>query len=277
MKVFRIIWDVLCVLVALLIGMQVIPRVILNFADIDRHSGIFRNAIIMATLQGVGLVLLIWAGCFCLSSRRWRRVGTADRVILALLGLVFLLGTVASAITSHQYIDHIHWYNLSLFIATFLALAGPAIFLGYGHLALFENIRNKRWAETIKRSPIGSKLLSLYGIIFAGILPLIAAIFLIAKTGAYLAFIAIPLTLAIIYFGLQVFAGRKTSIKPFAILVILYYLGVSYTNFSNRDNYPEGSHAAKMTTPRAVRGVLFAGVFAWYYLVRSRTREQFQD
>lgn len=144
MKVLRIIWDCLCVLVALLVGMQIIPSALLNLTDIDRHSGIFRNAIIMASLQGVGLVLLIWAGCFCLSTPRWRRVGMADRIVLALLGLAFLLGTVASAITSHQYIDHIHWYNLSLFIATFLALAGPAIFLGYGHLALFEKVRNPR-------------------------------------------------------------------------------------------------------------------------------------
>ncbi len=129
----------------------------------------------------------------------------------------------------------------------------------------------------MKKSPIGSKILSIYGIIFAGILPLIAAIFLIIKVGFYPALIAIPLTSAIIYFGLQVFCGRKGSIKTFAVLVILYYLGVSYTNFSNRDNYPEDSHAAKMTTPRIIRGVFFAGLFAWYYLVRARTREQFQN
>lgn len=144
MKVLRIIWDCLCVLVALLVGMHITPLAVLNLTDIDRHHGIFRNAIIMVTLQGVGLVLLVWAGCFCLSSPRWRRVGTADRVILSLLGILLLLGTIASAITSHQYIDFIHWGDLIVFIVTFLALVGPAIFLGYGHLALFEKVRSKR-------------------------------------------------------------------------------------------------------------------------------------
>jgi hypothetical protein len=129
----------------------------------------------------------------------------------------------------------------------------------------------------MNKSPTGSKLLSVYGIIFAGVLPLIAAIFLIAKAGFYLALITIPLSSAIIYFGIQVFSGRKRSIKIFAILVMLHYLGVSYTNFSNRDNYPKGSHAATMTTPRIIRGVFFAGLFGWYYLLRTRTREQFQD
>lgn len=129
----------------------------------------------------------------------------------------------------------------------------------------------------MKPSPIGSKILSLYGIIFAGLLPLIAAVFLLFKIGFLFALVTIPLSSAVIYFGIKVFSGNVKSIKTFAIAVMLHYLGVAYTNISNRDNYPPGSRAAKMVTPRIVRGVLFAGVFGWYYLLRSRTRAQFES
>ncbi len=144
MKAFRITWNSLCVLVALVIGMRITPHAILNLNDIDRHSGVFRNAIFMASMQGLALVLLYWTGCFCLSSPRWRTVSTGDRIALSLIGIVFLLGTIASAITSHQYINHIHWDDLIIFMVTFLALAGPAIFIGEGHISLFEKLRTKR-------------------------------------------------------------------------------------------------------------------------------------
>jgi hypothetical protein len=92
----------------------------------------------------------------------------------------------------------------------------------------------------MNKSPTGSKLLSVYGIIFAGVLPLIAAIFLIAKAGFYLALITIPLSSAIIYFGIQVFSGRKRSIKIFAILVMLHYSA-----------YPIPISVIVITTPKA--------------------------
>jgi hypothetical protein len=129
----------------------------------------------------------------------------------------------------------------------------------------------------MKPSPIGSKILSGYGIVFAGILPLIAAAFLLIKTGALFALIPIPLSAAVIYFGIRVFAGHKQSIRIFAVLVMMHYLGVAYTNYSNRDSFPSGSYTKKMTTPRIIRGFLFSGVFCWYYLLRQRTREQFEN
>jgi hypothetical protein len=61
----------------------------------------------------------------------------------------------------------------------------------------------------------------------------------------------------------------------FAVLVVVHYFGVTLSNVLNYDSYPEGSRAQQMAVPRAVRGVLFGAVYAWYYLVRKRTRNGF--
>jgi hypothetical protein len=85
----------------------------------------------------------------------------------------------------------------------------------------------------------------------------------------------VGLGVAIVYFGMRVFAGDYSAVKVFAILVILSYLGLTATNILNYGDFPAESRAAQMAVPRMLRGILFAGVYAWYYFLRSRTVEGF--
>lgn len=125
----------------------------------------------------------------------------------------------------------------------------------------------------MKPSPIGSKLLSAYAILFAGIAP--AALVAIALVNGV---VSVPsaignilLAAAIVFYGVRVFAGDYSATKIFGILVALNYLGLAATNLWNFSEYPDDSRAAQMAVPRMFRGVLFASVYLWYYLIRKRT------
>lgn len=149
MKILRILWNVLCVTMAFLVGMKIIPQALNNLVDVDRYSGPLQRAIIMGSAEGFGLVLLFWVGCFCLSSPRWNTVSTLDRIILSIIGFVFLLGVMASIISSQEYVGRTDWIDVGTFGGTFLALAGPAILAGRGHVSLVQNILKKKGAKQI--------------------------------------------------------------------------------------------------------------------------------
>jgi hypothetical protein len=63
--------------------------------------------------------------------------------------------------------------------------------------------------------------------------------------------------------------------RVFAVLVIIHYLGVTATNIWNYNDFPPESRAAQMAVPLILRGILFAGIYALYYLVRGKTVEGF--
>jgi hypothetical protein len=129
----------------------------------------------------------------------------------------------------------------------------------------------------MKPSPLGSKLLSAYAVLFAGLAPAgIAIVGLIHGIGLPLLYNAV-LGAAIVYFGIRVFLGDYSAVRIFAILVIIHYLGIIATNLWNSGNFPDESRAAQMAVPRMIRGVLFAGVFSWYFLFRRKTVVGFRD
>jgi hypothetical protein len=129
----------------------------------------------------------------------------------------------------------------------------------------------------MRPSPIGSKLLSAYAILFAGLAPMGLAIVAISHGLGPRLLGNVVLGAAIVYLGIRVFAGHYSSVRVFAILVILHYLAITATNLWNLDDFPAGSRAARMAVPRMLRGVVFAGVYAWYYLLRGKTAEGFNS
>lgn len=125
----------------------------------------------------------------------------------------------------------------------------------------------------MKPSPIGSRLLSLYAISFCCLVPAVLLITGLAQgtVSISLALGNLGYSLAIGYYGVRVFAGDYSATKEFAILVALNYLGLTVANAWYINDFPEGSRAAQMAVPRMIRGVLFACVYIWYYLIRKRT------
>lgn len=121
----------------------------------------------------------------------------------------------------------------------------------------------------MKPSPIGSKLLSGYAILLSGLAPAVVAIIGL-RHGIGLHLLGnVLLGVAIIYFGVRVFMGEYSAVRVFTALVILHYLGITATNLWNYNDFPPESRAAQMAVPRMIRGILFAGIYAWYYLLRK--------
>lgn len=120
---------------------------------------------------------------------------------------------------------------------------------------------------------MGSKLLSIYAILFSGIAPAVLITTAIVNGIVWFPFALgnIGLSIAIVYFGVRVFMGDYSATKVFAILVALNYLGLTATNAWNMSDFPDDSRAAQMAIPRMIRGVLFAAVYIWYYLIRKQT------
>jgi hypothetical protein len=127
----------------------------------------------------------------------------------------------------------------------------------------------------MKPSPIGSKLLSGYAILFAGVAPAgLATVGFINGMGIHL-IANMVLSTVIVYFGVRVFVGDYSAVRVFATLVVLYYLGITAANAWNYSDFPADSRAAQMAIPRMLRGVIFASLYAWYYLFRRKTVEGF--
>ena len=121
----------------------------------------------------------------------------------------------------------------------------------------------------MKPSPIGSKILSGYAILFTGLAPVgIAIVGLLHEVNVFL-LSNVAIGVAITYFGVRVFMGDYSAVKFFTILVILHYLSITATNIWNYSDFPHESRAAKMAVPRMIRGIFFAGIYAWYYLIRK--------
>ena len=130
----------------------------------------------------------------------------------------------------------------------------------------------------MKPSPIGSKLLSGYAILFAGIAPMaLVAFALVSRIDLFLpsAIGNIALGVGVVYFGGRVFVGDYSATKIFAVLVAVHYFGLTATNLWNVNEYPTDSRAAQMAVPRMIRGLLFASLYVWYYLIRRRTTDGF--
>ncbi len=125
----------------------------------------------------------------------------------------------------------------------------------------------------MKASPIGSKLLSIYAILFAGIAPcaLVTTALVNGVISLPYALGNVGLSVAIVYFGVRVFAGDYSATKMFGILVALNYVGLTVTNAWNINDFPADSRAEQMAIPRMIRGVLFALVYVWYYVIRTKT------
>ena len=123
----------------------------------------------------------------------------------------------------------------------------------------------------MKPSPLGSKLLSGYAILFAGLAPAGAAIVGLSHGVGMHLLANVVLGVAIVSFGARVFAGDYRAVRAFAGLAILHYLGITAINIWNYNDFPADSRAAQMAVPRMIRGVIFAGIYAWYYLLRRKT------
>ncbi len=128
----------------------------------------------------------------------------------------------------------------------------------------------------MRKSPIGSRVLSAYAVLFAGLAPLALLLTAFANGIAIRLIPTMTLALMLTYFGVRVFLGHTRYIVPFALAVIVHYLGISIGNILNYDSYPADSRAYQMAIPRVVRGILFAGVYCWYFLLRKKTRDAFQ-
>lgn len=127
----------------------------------------------------------------------------------------------------------------------------------------------------MKSSPTGSKILSGYAVLFAGLAPIGLAVTAMAN-GFGLQFAAsILLSAGIVVYGVRVFLGEAKYIRIFAIFVMLHYFGVTLANLISYDSYPLDTRAYQMAIPRMIRGVLFGSCYGWYYIIRKRTRNGF--
>lgn len=128
-----------------------------------------------------------------------------------------------------------------------------------------------------KESPIGSKILSVYAILFAGLLPAVAACIAVLRGLSIYFIFNIIFASVIVFIGIKVFLGESKYLKIFAILVMIHYFGIAFSNIREYDLFPKDSRAFKMAAPRMIRGVLFACFYGWYYLLRKKTREKFKS
>lgn len=129
----------------------------------------------------------------------------------------------------------------------------------------------------MKPSPIGSRILSVYAILFAGLAPAALMVTAVVNGVRSLLFAAgnIAMSAAIVYYGIRVFAGDYSVARKFALLVAISYLGLTVANAWNLNDFPDDSRAAQMAVSRMIRGVLFASVYIWYYWLRKKTVEGF--
>lgn len=129
----------------------------------------------------------------------------------------------------------------------------------------------------MKASPIGSKILSGYAVLFAGVLPAVMGVLALCYGMGLIFAQNVILGGAIAYFAVRVFLGDRRALKPFAVLVVIHYFGVTLSNIWNYDSFPVDSRAYQMAVPRMVRGVLFGSFYAWYFLLRRKTKEGFES
>lgn len=129
----------------------------------------------------------------------------------------------------------------------------------------------------MRTSPLGSKLLSLYAIVFAGLAPAVLASFALVRGLGIFLVGNIVFGGVIVFYGIRVFLGDARAVKVFGVLVMLHYFGVTLTNVLNYGDFPVDSRAHEMAVPRMIRGVLFGAFYAWYYLLRKKTRDGFES
>lgn len=115
-------------------------------------------------------------------------------------------------------------------------------------------------------SPTGSKILSGYAVLFAGLVPAVLAVVAIARGSRPFLLYSIVVSPAIVYFGARVFRGDPTVIKKLVGLVMLHYVGHTATYALHY-----GSFSPAVAFLQVVKGLAFAGIFCWYYLFRTKT------
>ena len=138
-------------------------------------------------------------------------------------------------------------------------------------------------SEKISR-PFGVWILTIYGAIFAGIIPLIAYILVFLSGSSpvlsglnplYLIF-SIGLNIGITIFAIQTWMGKEKARKTFIVLISLNYLLLSINNFLIILSGQADSLEIMRLWGRVIRNLVYPALYIWYFN-RSRTKEFFQN
>ena len=119
---------------------------------------------------------------------------------------------------------------------------------------------------------VWGKILLFYAMIFAGVVPLFAALFAIFQFGALEAIGAIPINLAVSIFSMLVILKGRAFFIPFGFSVMLHYYGITSTNIFYFNDLMVAGVDETRAIGRILRGILFGSVYLWYFVFRTKTK-----
>ena len=128
--------------------------------------------------------------------------------------------------------------------------------------------------------PIGVWILTICAALFAGILPLIgslAAVFVFPEMGMStpLMLVAAGLSLAIFGSAVGAWQGSDGARLALVVLITLFYLLLSITNFYNATNDFLPADVQRKAAMTGIRSLLWIPLYLWYFL-RAKTVAWYQ-
>lgn len=133
-----------------------------------------------------------------------------------------------------------------------------------------------------RERPLGVWLLTIYAVIFAGIFPLVAAVFLLMSGDTWDTFginalsliFSIILNVSIIVFAVGTWQGKNRARKALLVSITLYYVLVGMNNLLlvNSGQVPADQQARSWG--RALRGMLYPAIYIWYF-TQATTKDFF--
>lgn len=138
-----------------------------------------------------------------------------------------------------------------------------------------------------KKRPLGVWILTIYSLIFAGILPLIIVLSFILiginslpvlNIEILNTLLILVLTISIITFSILTWKGNNKARITLIILVSIYYIGVSLNNIfilQDLQQYSLNSDIESVinhTYGVIIRGFLYSGIYIWYFLRKKTLR-----
>ena len=150
--ILTIAWNIAIALFIALVIDLIAPKVTKQFQSLDKiPEGAFRSNVMMVGFEAIGLIVVIVAGAFSLSSVFWKKVDWGWRAMFLAVFLAAVIGTFIAIEIDKADMGLVYYFDYISFLTGTIVIAFPIVIFGRGYpnliVRMYHRIKKRKQAE----------------------------------------------------------------------------------------------------------------------------------
>ena len=127
-------WNIAIALFIALVTDTIAPKVAEPFQSLDKiPEGAFRWNVMMVGFEAIGLIVVVIAGAFSLSSVFWKKVDWGWRAVFLAVFLAAVIGTFIAIEIDKADMGLVYYFDYILFLTGTIVIVFPIVIFGRGY------------------------------------------------------------------------------------------------------------------------------------------------